>query len=135
MSDADAPSKENNLNPDDIPTTTNPDSPAKPLPTPSKPSAHEAKLASLNKSNASLAAQVESLKAAHDAAIKRLKNPEAKGVDTVKRHIHLLHEYNEVRDVALGLMGLVAESRGEPVKRVMEGEFLFVFGIFDWMGC
>ncbi|CCX13653.1 Swi5-domain-containing protein [Pyronema domesticum] len=111
-------SKENNPSTDEVPTTTNPDTPA--IPTPSKPSAHEAKLASLNKSNASLAAHVEELKAAHDAAIKKLKNPEAKGVDTVKRHIHLLHEYNEVRDVALGLMGLVAESRGEPVKRVME---------------
>lgn len=32
---------------------------------------------------------------------------------TVKQHIHLLHSYNEIKDVAQGLMGLLAESRGE----------------------
>lgn len=31
---------------------------------------------------------------------------------TVQRHIHLLHEYNEIKDVAQGLMGLIAEARG-----------------------
>lgn len=31
---------------------------------------------------------------------------------TVQRHIRLLHEYNEIKDVALGLMGLIAEARG-----------------------
>jgi DNA repair protein Swi5/Sae3 len=30
----------------------------------------------------------------------------------VKRHIRLLHEYNEIKDVAQGLMGLIAEARG-----------------------
>ncbi|KAJ5466699.1 DNA repair protein SWI5 [Penicillium diatomitis] len=32
--------------------------------------------------------------------------------ETVKRHIRLLHEYNEIKDVAQGLMGLIAEARG-----------------------
>ncbi|KAF7716325.1 Uncharacterized protein PECH_000107 [Penicillium ucsense] len=32
--------------------------------------------------------------------------------ETVKRHIRLLHEYNEIKDVAQGLMGLIAETRG-----------------------
>lgn len=31
---------------------------------------------------------------------------------TVKRHIRLLHEYNEIKDIAQGLMGLIAEARG-----------------------
>ena len=31
---------------------------------------------------------------------------------TVKRHIRLLHDYNEIKDVAQGLMGLIAEARG-----------------------
>lgn len=39
---------------------------------------------------------------------------------TVQKHIKLLHEYNEMRDVALGLMGMVAEKRGVVVGEVME---------------
>lgn len=39
---------------------------------------------------------------------------------TLKRHIKLLHDYNEIKDVATGLVGLVAEQRGERVKVVME---------------
>lgn len=31
---------------------------------------------------------------------------------TVKQHIRLLHDYNEIKDVAQGLMGLIAEARG-----------------------
>lgn len=44
------------------------------------------------------------------------RNPEGKGTDTVQRHIALLHDYNEVRDVAMGLMGIVAERRGVGVR-------------------
>jgi DNA repair protein Swi5/Sae3 len=41
---------------------------------------------------------------------------------TVKRHIHLLHEYNEIKDVGQGLMGLIAEGRG--VRQIeVEREF------------
>jgi DNA repair protein Swi5/Sae3 len=38
----------------------------------------------------------------------------------VKRHIKLLHAYNEIKDVGLGLMGLIADSRGVRLKEVME---------------
>ena len=38
----------------------------------------------------------------------------------IKEHIRLLHEYNEIKDVGQGLMGLVAEGRGVRVKSVME---------------
>lgn len=31
---------------------------------------------------------------------------------TVQRHIHLLHEYNEIKDIGQGLTGLIADARG-----------------------
>lgn len=40
----------------------------------------------------------------------------------IKDHIRLLHEYNEIKDIGQGLMGLVAEGRGVRVKDVM-GDF------------
>lgn len=39
---------------------------------------------------------------------------------TIKEHIALLHKYNEIKDIGLGLMGLVAESRGVRQGVVME---------------
>jgi DNA repair protein Swi5/Sae3 len=30
----------------------------------------------------------------------------------VRRHIRLLHDYNEIKDVGQGLMGLIADARG-----------------------
>lgn len=30
----------------------------------------------------------------------------------VKRHIRLLHQYNEIKDIGQGLMGLIADGRG-----------------------
>ncbi|EPY49376.1 Swi5 protein [Schizosaccharomyces cryophilus OY26] len=41
-------------------------------------------------------------------AVSKLKNPDAKY--TVQRHIDLLHTYNEIRDVALEMIGKVAEQ-------------------------
>ena len=38
----------------------------------------------------------------------------------MKRHIGLLHAYNEIKDVGQGLMGLIADSRGVRVREVME---------------
>lgn len=31
---------------------------------------------------------------------------------TVQQHIRLLHEYNEIKDVGQGLLGLIADARG-----------------------
>ncbi|KAE8351678.1 Swi5-domain-containing protein [Aspergillus coremiiformis] len=31
---------------------------------------------------------------------------------TVQQHISLLHEYNEIKDIGQGLMGLIADARG-----------------------
>ncbi|KAH7122712.1 Swi5-domain-containing protein [Dendryphion nanum] len=38
----------------------------------------------------------------------------------VKKHIKLLHEYNEIKDVGEGLMGLIAEQRGCRIVEVQE---------------
>ncbi|KAH0563121.1 hypothetical protein GP486_002316 [Trichoglossum hirsutum] len=43
-------------------------------------------------------------------------NPEA--AVTVKRHIKLLHDYNEIRDVGTGLMGMIADGRGVRVRDI-----------------
>lgn len=41
---------------------------------------------------------------------------------TVRRHIQLLHDYNEIKDVGQGLMGIIADTRG--VRQVeVENEF------------
>jgi hypothetical protein len=39
---------------------------------------------------------------------------------TVKEHIELLHRYNAIKDVGLGLLGMVAEQRGKRQVVVME---------------
>jgi hypothetical protein len=38
----------------------------------------------------------------------------------VKDHIKLLHEYNELKDVGQGLMGLIADQRGVRIVEVNE---------------
>lgn len=44
----------------------------------------------------------------------RNKDPQA----TVKAHIKLLHDYNEIRDIGQGLMGVIADNRGVRVSDV-----------------
>ncbi|CAK3937135.1 Hypothetical predicted protein [Lecanosticta acicola] len=39
---------------------------------------------------------------------------------TIKEHIGLLHRYNEIKDIGLGTMGLVAEKRGVRQGVIME---------------
>ncbi|PSN71217.1 Swi5-domain-containing protein [Corynespora cassiicola Philippines] len=46
----------------------------------------------------------------------------------VKKHIKLLHEYNEIKDVGQGLMGLIADQRG---VRIMEIQDEFGIGPKD----
>lgn len=38
----------------------------------------------------------------------------------IKEHIALLHDYNEIKDIGQGLMGLIADKRGVRQKVVME---------------
>ncbi|KAL8782042.1 MAG: hypothetical protein Q9194_000055 [Teloschistes cf. exilis] len=39
---------------------------------------------------------------------------------TVDHHIKLLRQYNDVRDIATGLMGIMAEHRQLPMKRIYQ---------------
>ncbi|EME82366.1 uncharacterized protein MYCFIDRAFT_40568, partial [Pseudocercospora fijiensis CIRAD86] len=40
----------------------------------------------------------------------------------IQEHISLLHSYNEIKDIGMGLLGMLAEGRGVRVKDLM-GEF------------
>ena len=44
--------------------------------------------------------------------------------ETVKNHIKLLHDYNDIRDVGQGLVGMIADNRG-----VRLGELYEEFGV------
>lgn len=37
---------------------------------------------------------------------------------TAERHIRLLHEYNEIKDVGQGLMGMIADTKGVRVVEI-----------------
>lgn len=39
---------------------------------------------------------------------------------TIKKHIRLLHGYNEIRDVGQGLFGILAEQKGVRIVQIME---------------
>lgn len=39
---------------------------------------------------------------------------------TIKEHISLLHRYNDIRDIAQGLMGMIAEQRAVRMRDVQE---------------
>ncbi|KAL4991208.1 Swi5-domain-containing protein [Aspergillus falconensis] len=61
-----------------------------------------ASITALESQSAQLEAQIAEMRA-------KLKNDPS---ETVKRHIRLLHEYNEIKDIGQGLMGLIADARG-----------------------
>ncbi|KAJ5364775.1 DNA repair protein SWI5 [Penicillium cataractarum] len=69
----------------------------------------EQRLATLRASITTLQTQQAQLEAEISEIKTQLKNDPS---ETVKRHIRLLHEYNEIKDIAQGLMGLIAEARG-----------------------
>ncbi|KAJ5414530.1 hypothetical protein N7509_001157 [Penicillium cosmopolitanum] len=97
------------------------------LTTPSPEVAHahkqSAKITTLQKSVTTLQSQIDSIQSDLNEIIPKLHNEPDK---TVKQHIHLLHSYNEIKDVAQGLMGLLAESRGERIGDVSRS-----FGMLD----
>lgn len=39
---------------------------------------------------------------------------------TLKRHIKLLHSYNEIKDIGTGIIGIIADQRGVRIVDVME---------------
>lgn len=44
----------------------------------------------------------------------------------VRRHIRLLHDYNEIKDIGLGFLAVIAESQGLPLMDVHK-----MYGIND----
>ncbi|KAI6715973.1 hypothetical protein JHW43_001470 [Diplocarpon mali] len=79
------------------------------------------KTASILARNASLAAEIATKRAAVLEVTAQLTNP---AHETVKRHIKLLHDYNDIRDVGQGLVGMIADNRG-----VRIGELYGEFGV------
>ncbi|KAI9766803.1 MAG: hypothetical protein M1840_006278 [Geoglossum simile] len=92
--------------------TTTTDNPAATLAT----KALNGKKLSLEARNASLRVQIKEARAKRDEVKSQLRNPDP--ATTVKRHIKFLHDYNEIRDIGTGLMGMIADSRGLRVKDV-----------------
>ncbi|EKD19999.1 uncharacterized protein L3040_002323 [Drepanopeziza brunnea f. sp. 'multigermtubi'] len=79
------------------------------------------KLASITARNASLAAEIVAKRAKLEEVTAELAHPAA---ETVRRHIKLLHDYNDIRDVGQGLVGMIADNRG-----VRIGELYEEFGV------
>ncbi|KAH9206956.1 Swi5-domain-containing protein [Leptodontidium sp. 2 PMI_412] len=79
------------------------------------------KIASIQARNASLEVEIKKKKARLEEVTKELNYPAA---ETVKNHIKLLHDYNDIRDVGQGLVGMIADNRG-----VRIGELYEEFGV------
>jgi len=97
-------------------TSTSPKAPVEET-QPMVPNARDRKLDSLLASNASLEEQLRQVETENAELLSKLSNPNSDV--TVKKHIKLLHDYNEIRDVGLGLIGLIAENRHCSVQEVM----------------
>ncbi|KAM0804626.1 Swi5-domain-containing protein [Usnea florida] len=66
--------------------------------------------AALEAKIALLETQIQETEEKRRAIDAQLKTKDAQA--TVKAHIKLLHDYNEIRDVGQGLMGIIADNRG-----------------------
>ncbi|KAF2474340.1 uncharacterized protein BDR25DRAFT_392059 [Lindgomyces ingoldianus] len=66
------------------------------------------------KTNASSTASSPSTAELTDAEVMAAANK------IVKKHIKLLHEYNEIKDVGQGLMGLIADQRGVRIVEIQD---------------
>ncbi|KAF3214223.1 hypothetical protein TWF106_009282 [Orbilia oligospora] len=94
---------------------------------PSVPSSEDAKLSakeikyrdSLITQISTLESQLESLNSQVSSTTGKLENPPKA---TIKQHIKLLHDFNEIRDVGLHLIGMIADERGVGLKEIL-GEF------------
>ncbi|OJD14888.1 hypothetical protein AJ78_04804 [Emergomyces pasteurianus Ep9510] len=90
---------------------------------------HERMIKTLSSKISTLNSEILKTEALLSEAHTKLNPPNIKAADTdgntdrdtaapkdpaaiVQRHIRLLHEYNEIKDIGQGLMGLVAEARG-----------------------
>lgn len=91
------------------PPTASSSSPAQADPFEAKKAALEAKIAALEN-------QMRETEEKRREVDGQLKDKDAHA--TVKAHIKLLHDYNGIRDVGQGLMGIIADSRGVRVRDV-----------------
>ncbi|PGH28770.1 DNA repair protein Swi5/Sae3 [[Emmonsia] crescens] len=84
---------------------------------------HEQMIKTLASKISTLHSEISKTESLLSEAQAKLNPPNAKGADTdtavpkdataiVQRHIRLLHEYNEIKDIGQGLIGLIAEARG-----------------------
>ncbi|KAL8638519.1 MAG: hypothetical protein Q9228_004332 [Teloschistes exilis] len=67
---------------------------------------------------ATLETRIDETRLKLDHATAKLKHPDPN--QTVDHHIKLLRQYNDVRDIATGLMGIMAEHRQLPMKRIYQ---------------
>ncbi|KAF7937467.1 uncharacterized protein EAE98_001781 [Botrytis deweyae] len=79
------------------------------------------KLTSIQTRNASLKAEIAQKREQIQEITEGLEKP---AKQTVKRHIKLLHDYNDIKDVGQGLLGMIADNRG-----VRVGELYEEFGV------
>ncbi|KAI4154309.1 MAG: hypothetical protein L6R39_001413 [Caloplaca ligustica] len=76
------------------------------------------KCANLEAKVAVLEVQISDTRTKLNEAAAKLKNPNAS--QTVQNHIRLLRQYNDIRDIGTSLMGIIADNRRVPMKRVYE---------------
>ncbi|KAL8796048.1 MAG: hypothetical protein Q9195_001624 [Heterodermia aff. obscurata] len=76
------------------------------------------RVANLKARIATLESQIEETRLKKKETAEKLNNPDAQA--TVSKHIKLLHQYNEIRDIGQGLMGLIADQRGVRIVDVYE---------------
>ncbi|TGO44112.1 hypothetical protein BCON_0601g00030 [Botryotinia convoluta] len=79
------------------------------------------KLTSIQTRNANLKAEIAQKREKIQEITEGLEKP---AKQTVKRHIKLLHDYNDIKDVGQGLLGMIADNRG-----VRVGELYEEFGV------
>ncbi|KAF7897349.1 hypothetical protein EAF00_005577 [Botryotinia globosa] len=79
------------------------------------------KLTSIQTRNANLKAEIAQKREKIQEITEGLEKP---AKQTVKRHIRLLHDYNDIKDVGQGLLGMIADNRG-----VRVGELYEEFGV------
>ncbi|TGO30460.1 hypothetical protein BPAE_0005g00560 [Botrytis paeoniae] len=79
------------------------------------------KLTSIQTRNANLKAEIAQKREKIQEITEGLEKP---AKQTVQRHIKLLHNYNDIKDVGQGLLGMIADNRG-----VRVGELYEEFGV------
>ncbi|KAI9847782.1 MAG: hypothetical protein M1837_001675 [Sclerophora amabilis] len=88
---------------------------------PTKQTARQKKLDTVHAHIATLSTQLSDLQTERESLLLNLTDPTPSSASsTVKRHIRLLHSYNEIRDVGSGLLGLIADQRGVRTAEVFD---------------